>query len=76
LIIELIIVAKRFGKKTTAGITIKIFEKELGVQAGMTRETVSREMKLLKQQGLIKLEKNILTIPDLRQLEALMEVSR
>lgn len=63
LVIELIIHAKRFGT------TSRISERELAAQAGMTRETVSREMKTLKNKGLVTFNKNIFTIVDLRKLE-------
>ncbi|MBI5045341.1 MAG: Crp/Fnr family transcriptional regulator, partial [Candidatus Levybacteria bacterium] len=49
LISELIIEARRFGKITSTGdIEIVTSETELAAQSGMTRETVSREMKSLK----------------------------
>lgn len=63
LITELIIHAKRFG-------TIDhISEKDLAAQSGMTRETVSREMKTLKNKGLVVFNKNTFTTPNLRKLE-------
>lgn len=70
LITELIIHAKRFGEKGQGSqITLKITEKELASQIGMSRETISREMKKLKETGLVIFEKNILTIKNLGQLE-------
>jgi CRP-like cAMP-binding protein len=70
LITELLITAKRFGT-TSEGyeITFAISEKELGAQAGLTRETVSREMKVLKDKGLVTLQRSLLTIKDIRLLE-------
>ena len=35
----------------------------------MTRETVSREMKILKEKGLVSLEKSVLKIYSLAKLE-------
>jgi CRP-like cAMP-binding protein len=69
--IELIIHAKRFGKKidNSAKIEVKVSEKELASQSGMTRETVSREMKELKDKGLVNFNKNILTIKSIEELE-------
>jgi CRP-like cAMP-binding protein len=69
LITELIIQAQRFGKKENSHIELKISEKDLGTQSGMTRETVSREMKVLKDKELVFLEKNILKIFSLTKLE-------
>lgn len=63
LVAELIIHAKRFG------IANRISEKDLAASSGMTRETVSREMKILKDKGLITFNKNILLIKDLKKLE-------
>lgn len=70
LIVELIIQAKRFGIKTENGIEVKISEKDLAAQSGMTRETVSREIKILKDKGLVTFSKNILVIKNLEKLEA------
>ena len=71
LLTELVIHAKRFGKKNenTGKIEIKVSEKELASQAGMTRETVSREMKNLKDKGLVTFDKNILKISNIEELE-------
>lgn len=70
LVTELIIHGKRFGKKDGEKIEVSISEKELAAQSGMTRETVSREIKLLKNKGLVTFEKNTLIIKDLDKLEA------
>lgn len=70
LVVELIINAKLFGKKHENGeVYVQIPEKELAAEAGMTRETVSREMKLVKDKGLVLFRKNKLVIRDLRALE-------
>lgn len=71
LLTELIIHAKRFGKQneSTEKIEIKVSEKELASQAGMTRETVSREMKGLKDKGFVTFNKNVLTISNIEELE-------
>jgi CRP-like cAMP-binding protein len=69
-IAEIIIQAKRFGKyKSAVLIELHVSEKELATQAGMTRETVSREMKILKEKGLVTFSKNILQVHDLLRLE-------
>lgn len=63
LITEIIIHAKRFGNP------LRISEKDLAALAGMTRETVSREMRILKSKGLVTLHKNTITIKNLEKLE-------
>lgn len=63
LITELIIHAKRFGKAA------HISEKDLADQSGTTRETVSREIKKLKNKGLITFIQHTLVIKDLQKLE-------
>lgn len=69
LIAEIIIYAKRFGKKEKGKIEINISEKDIAALSGMTRETVSREIKLLKDKGLVSFHSNTLTIHDLPLLE-------
>jgi len=68
LIAELLIYAKRFGNGQNV-VDVQIAEKDLAAQSGMTRETVSREMKILKDKGLVVVRKNILAITDLEKLE-------
>ena len=71
LITELLIVARRFGTmdEKTQSVEARITEKDLGAQAGMTRETVSREMKRLKDQGLLEFDHGKVTIFNLTKLE-------
>lgn len=73
LLIELIIYAKRFAPGEKENIPLTISEKELGAQAGMTRETVSREMRALKEKGLIISLNNSFVIKDLRTLEETLD---
>ncbi|CAN5130130.1 Crp/Fnr family transcriptional regulator [soil metagenome] len=70
LITEIIIYAKRFGDKKIEQTTMKVSEKDLAAQSGMTRETVSREMKVLKDKKLVTFNKNILLIKNLDALES------
>lgn len=69
LITEIIIQAKRFGKSLNNTVVIKITEKDIASQSGMTRETVSREMKKLKERSFITFNKNVLSIKDIHLLE-------
>lgn len=68
LVHEIVINAKRFGKESEENfVTIEISEIELAKQTGLTRETISREIKILKEKGLIDFSKNTLVIPDLNR---------
>lgn len=70
LIAELVITAKRFGEKTGDGaVELKISEKDLAAQTGLTRETVSREIKKLKDKNLVALHRDIVLIHSLSSLE-------
>lgn len=71
LINELFIQAKRFGQKNIKdnSVELKMSEKDLAASAGMTRETVSREMKKLKDNGLIMLGKNGIVVNDMGRIE-------
>lgn len=71
LITELLIYARRFGKLEGNKIIVdlKVTEKDLASQSGMTRETISREIQKLKQTRLIDFKKNQIIINDLQELE-------
>lgn len=69
LVTELLIHAKRFGEKQNGSVEIAISEKELAALTGMTRETVSREIKILKDKSLIGLDKNKIIIKGIESLE-------
>lgn len=71
LLTAVIIIAKRFGKheKDNIVISLNIKEKDLAAYAGMSRETASRELQILKQKKLISYEKGVITITNMHQLE-------
>ncbi|OGH17288.1 MAG: hypothetical protein A3C30_01650 [Candidatus Levybacteria bacterium RIFCSPHIGHO2_02_FULL_40_18] len=69
LVAELIIVAKRFGERNSKQITIETTERDLASQIGMTRETVSREIRKLRAVGLISFGKKSLVVKDIKRLE-------
>lgn len=66
---ELLINAKRFGRLVNNTIQLTLSEKDIASQSGMARETVSREIKRLKDKELVKFFKNKLIITDLKGLE-------
>jgi CRP-like cAMP-binding protein len=68
LITELLIQTKRFNHKRET-IKIEFSEKDLASLTGLTRETISREMKILKDKNLVEITKNVIVIKDLPALE-------
>ena len=81
LITEILIHAKRFGeeclpsdlldvsKSHKNAVIIHISENDLAMQSGMTRETISRELKILKEKRLVTFIKNSLVVLDTEALE-------
>ena len=73
LMYEVVVEAKRFGKSTSKGVQLTVNEKDLGARAGLSRETVSREMAKLKHDKLISIEHGGIVVTDLAALEAKLE---
>lgn len=70
LIYELLLEGRRFGKLGKDGsCTIDISEKDLGARAGLSRETVSRELHKLKAEKLVTLGPKHIGITSLPKLE-------
>jgi CRP/FNR family transcriptional regulator len=70
LLFELIIECRRFGKQQKDGsFLININESEIGARAGLSRETVSREMNNLKKRNLISVGRQGIILKDLDALE-------
>lgn len=74
LIASLVILGKRFGKKSTVDtvVQLKMTESDIANYAGMSRETASRELQKLKKQGLVDFAKGEITIHDIFALEQLL----
>lgn len=73
LVYELIIDARRFGERQIDGSYIlHISEKELGSRAGLTRETISREVHKLVNENFITMKARQIIIPDLHRLENIL----
>jgi len=73
-IYELLIEAKRFGAQHKNGTyTVRLSEKDLGARAGLSRETINRELQKLKTDELIELSRNVVRIPDLEKLETALQ---
>lgn len=61
--LELHIIASRFGEKAANGwIIIPVTETELAATAGLSRETVSREVGKFKQAGIVGMQHNRLAV--------------
>jgi CRP/FNR family transcriptional regulator len=71
LLYEIIIECRRFGEKDSSGsgYLIKVSESDLAARAGLSRETISREMSKLKQRGIVELGKDGLVVKDLEAIE-------
>lgn len=70
-IAEITIQARRFGKSDAQGgeVRLRLKESAIADQTGLSRETVSRQISLLKKKDLVQFERGILTIPILKNLE-------
>lgn len=69
LLFELLIESRRFGEKLPSGsYKLNISEKELGARAGLSRETISREMSKLNRDGVVIVDKHQITVPDIMQV--------
>lgn len=66
---ELLLTAKRFGKSVDHKIQLSLSEKDIANQTGTARETVSREIAILKDKGIVSFDNGILTINNLEALE-------
>ncbi|MBP6913405.1 MAG: Crp/Fnr family transcriptional regulator [Candidatus Levybacteria bacterium] len=70
LVSELVIQSERFGEKDSVGrIVLSISEKDLAALTGMTRETVSRELKILKDKNLVSFNRNFLVVESIDKLK-------
>ncbi len=69
---ELVVACQRFGKPFKGGVQLNISENDLATRAGLTRETISRELQKLQKLGLITIgHKNIL-VNDLPALSSML----
>ncbi|MGI0058644.1 MAG: Crp/Fnr family transcriptional regulator, partial [Nitrosotalea sp.] len=71
LVASLVILSKRFGKKEKNDLIVelKMSEQDLATYAGMSRETVSRELQKLKKEGLVQFAKQTIVITNMKRLE-------
>lgn len=70
LLFEILVSATRFGTDTKdGGYTIRLKTTELAERTGLSRETVSRQLKRLEEQELVRFEHGILHIPSSQAIE-------
>lgn len=74
ILFELITECKRFAQKQKDGTyIIPMHAYELADSAGLSRETVSRELVALKKAGLIGINRRHIIVKDLKKLEATLD---
>ncbi|MBI1919335.1 Crp/Fnr family transcriptional regulator [Candidatus Microgenomates bacterium] len=75
LITELVICAKRFGSKQSGGLLIdlNLTHETLAKQSGISRETVGRLLKGLKEKSLIGYSNRKILIKNLKELEKVLQ---
>jgi len=74
LMYEIVIACRRFGELSKDGsCTVSLNESDLATRAGLTRETVSREMRKLKRNNLVDVQPGKVIVLDLKTLEAKLE---
>lgn len=60
---------RRFGEEENGQGMVAITEKDLASMTGMTRETVSREIKVLKEKGLVQFSRSRLVVRNIKKFE-------
>lgn len=66
------ILSNRFGREVNGGgriIALKMTEKDIASYAGMSRETVSRQLQVLKRKKLITYHKGVLEISNAKMID-------
>lgn len=72
LLYELLIESRRFGVEQGEGVMLAINESDIAAHAGLARETVSRELKALKGEGLVSIIKPGILLNDPEKLAMLV----
>lgn len=77
LLFEIVIACRRFGELRLDGAyTLRLKEVELAARAGLTRETVNRQMRALKQDKLVEVTPHALIIKNIDSLEKRLDDER
>lgn len=67
---EILIECRRFGTARGTGMAIALTETDIGAHAGLARETVSREIRKLKEEGMISVIKKEIWVNDIDRLSS------
>jgi CRP/FNR family cyclic AMP-dependent transcriptional regulator len=75
---ELLRLADQLGRRTKDGIVINlpVSQRDLGGYMGLSRENTSRQLAVLRQQGVIAMDASRIVIRNLAELEAAAELRR
>jgi CRP-like cAMP-binding protein len=73
-IFELIVNTHRFGEKRGDGYYLPLLRSDIAARSGLARETVSRELRILKDKGVITLMRGGIYIKDVAALEKMLAV--
>jgi CRP/FNR family cyclic AMP-dependent transcriptional regulator len=71
---KLLDLAASSGKRTPAGIRLegKLSQRELGNMIGLSRESVNKQLALWQEEGIIALDKGVITLSDEAALRSLV----
>lgn len=74
----LVRLAKSDGQRQghSTSITLPVNNNELAAQIGTVRELVSRNLSRLQSEGLIRMDGRTVTVPDLKKLEAELDIAQ
>lgn len=77
LVNELIVACHQIGEKCPDGsFKMEISQSMIGSRIGLARETVGREMKALKERGLVDMSRSYVTVHDISGLEQYLQTHR
>lgn len=76
-LISVLVRMAKTGKQTPSGIVVQLppSNQQLASEIGTVRELVSRNLSRLQAEGLVQMEGKTVTIPDLKRLQAELEVA-
>jgi len=72
LLFELLNAVYRFGQTKDEGVFVALSESDLANRSGLTRETINRTMRALKNDGLVRVVRGGFMVPEPKKLEAML----
>lgn len=73
---ELVVECRRFGKRTDEGCVIILNEQDIAARAGLSRETVSRELKKVVRESLVRVTRSGIIISDFEKLREKLDTTQ